>query len=254
MKLTQQEILVLVNHWIGVEGGYLGDFSYRTHREFYPLECGLDIDPDLLGGTTRERFIEILSSESPENQARILRGVMNRFPLGVPGAPVQRTPQLRRRLLDAIARLEGAGPVAMPLLEGGSEAVVRAISDAEVLLQSGGPTSALDRVHTALHGFLVGVLDEAGIAHDPEAPTTSLFSLLRRNHSAFADNGKHADRTTAVLRSLAGIVDALVPLRNKASLAHPASDLLDAPEAMLAINAARTLLHYVEGKLAGQEP
>jgi len=254
MKLSHQEILVVVNHWIGVQDGYLGDFSYRTHREFYPLECGLDIDPDQIQGTTRERFIAILGSETPENQARILRGVMNRFPLGAPGAPAQRTPELRRRLLGTIARLEGAGPVAMPSLEGSSEAVARAISDAEALLQSGGPTSALDRVHTALHGFLAGVLREAGIAHDPESPTTALFSNLRRSHPAFADDGKHADRTTAVLRSLAGIVDALVPLRNKASLAHPASDLLDAPEAMLAINAARTLLHYVEGKLEKPEP
>ena len=43
--LSKREIMIVVNRYIGVEGGYLGDFSYRTHAEFYPLYCELDIDP-----------------------------------------------------------------------------------------------------------------------------------------------------------------------------------------------------------------
>jgi hypothetical protein len=43
--LTRQEIARLVNRYIGVSGGYLGDFSYRTHAEFYPEYCDLDINP-----------------------------------------------------------------------------------------------------------------------------------------------------------------------------------------------------------------
>jgi Abortive infection C-terminus len=38
-------------------------------------------------------------------------------------------------------------------------------------------------------------------------------------------------------------------LRNNASVAHPNEALLDEPEAMLAINAARTILHYLDAKL-----
>lgn len=35
--MTGQEIVRLVNKYIGVStDGYLGDFSYRTHKEFYP--------------------------------------------------------------------------------------------------------------------------------------------------------------------------------------------------------------------------
>jgi hypothetical protein len=33
MSLTPQEAMKVVNRYIGVEGGYLGDFSYRTHAE-----------------------------------------------------------------------------------------------------------------------------------------------------------------------------------------------------------------------------
>jgi hypothetical protein len=77
----------IVDHWIGVSGGYLGDFSYRTHAEFYPGYCGLDFDPYDYEGTTRERFIETTSGAGPRDQARIVHGVLERFPIGADDAP-----------------------------------------------------------------------------------------------------------------------------------------------------------------------
>jgi hypothetical protein len=43
--LTRLEIMRIVNRYIGVSGGYLGDFSYRTHADFYPEYCDLGINP-----------------------------------------------------------------------------------------------------------------------------------------------------------------------------------------------------------------
>jgi hypothetical protein len=37
--LTNREIRLVVHDYIGVQSGYLGDFSYRTHRDFYPDYC-----------------------------------------------------------------------------------------------------------------------------------------------------------------------------------------------------------------------
>jgi hypothetical protein len=51
-----------------------------------------------------------------------------------------------------------------------------------------------------------------------------------------------------VLRGLAQIVDAMNPIRNSKTLAHP-NPLLDKAEAMLAINAIRTMLHYLDKRL-----
>jgi hypothetical protein len=53
---------------------------------------------------------------------------------------------------------------------------------------------------------------------------------------------------------MATIVDALNPLRNKASLAHPTEELLADAEAMLVINAVRTLVHYLEKKMRMASP
>lgn len=51
--LTRGEIQRIVNRYIGVEGGYLDDFSYASHAAFYPEYCDLDIDPYEYEGTTR---------------------------------------------------------------------------------------------------------------------------------------------------------------------------------------------------------
>src|SRR4051812_45894768 len=104
--LASSAIYRIVNRYIGVSGGYLGDFSYRTHCEFYPEYCDLDIDSSGFEGTTRERFIAILSGAEPRVQARIVRGVVARFPVGQSGAPATRTDALKNELIGLAGELE----------------------------------------------------------------------------------------------------------------------------------------------------
>lgn len=249
--LTNSEVMKVVNRYIGVSMGYLGNFSYRTHAEFYPEYCEIDdIYPDEIPGTTRERFIHILNTVEPAKQARILRGVLERFPVGAEGAPATRTPELRAAIQEIIRRLEGASPVTSPSPRITSAVVERAIADAEALIQSQGATSGVDRVHTALHGYLRVVCDEAGITYASDSSLTALFKLLREGHPVFQDPGPRAREITQILRSSSAIMDALNPVRNTASVAHPNEDLLPAEEAMLVINIARTLLHYLDSKLS----
>ena len=81
--LKKSEIIRLVNDYIGVEGGYLGDFSYASHAEFYPYYCDLD-NIDLAkfdGGTTRYTFINVLEQVDPLTQSQILQGVFKKYPV-----------------------------------------------------------------------------------------------------------------------------------------------------------------------------
>src|SRR5262245_29327359 len=110
-RLSRVLIYKVVNNYIGVKDGYLGDFNYRTHREFYPLYCDIDIEPTDYGGTTRDRFTTILTNSDPRIQARILRGVLDRFPLDQPNCPESRTPVLRDEIQSVIWELERNGPV-----------------------------------------------------------------------------------------------------------------------------------------------
>jgi hypothetical protein len=145
---------------------------------------------------------------------------------------------------------EDAPTVSTPQLQITSVAVIRALSDFEVLVSSsGGPVSGVDRIHTAFHGYLQAVCDDEGIQHPAEADITSLFTLIRNNHPKFLAHPPGAE-AMKILRGLAQVVDALNPVRNDHSMAHPNPDLLDEPEAFLAVNAVKTLLHYLNMKLS----
>lgn len=136
-----------------------------------------------------------------------------------------------------------------PQLKITSDVVERALSDFEVLAHSkGGAVSGVDRIHTALHGYFEAVCNEAHIPFNPNSPTTTLFSLIRQHHPALQSKppGTEADK---ILRTIAQIVDVLNPVRNQKSMAHPNEFLLEEAEAMLVVNAVRTLLHYLNSKL-----
>jgi len=238
----------IVNRYIGVSGGYLGDFSYRTHADFYPEHCDLDIDPYKYEGTTRERFIAILTSLPPRDQARVLRGVIERFPVGE--GPNTRTEAAHNELLEVAHRLETGGLVAGVVPRITSDVVSLAIGDAEALLHTSGPTSAVDRIHTSLHGYLMAVCDSAGVAYAPADSMVALFKKLRSGHPKLVDLGPRAQDIEKVLNSCASILDAMLPVRNRASVAHPNTELLGEEEARLVINVGRTLLNYLDAKLA----
>jgi len=136
--------------------------------------------------------------------------------------------------------------VSTPTLSTTSAVVERALSDFEALVQAGGAVSGVDRVHTALHGYLIEICRQENIQHNDDAPITALFSLIREHHPKFKPPGTEPQK---VFRGLAQVVDAMNPVRNHSSMAHPNEVLLDEPEAMLVVNAARTLLHYLNMKL-----
>lgn len=249
-KLSGPETYKVVNEYIGVTDGYLDGFSYSKHQEFYPHYCGLDIDvakhrQEHGGGTTREVFLRILKDASPTDQAKILRGVLAKFP--------PETEQRRRlgpELLALIKRLEAAPGVSSPQPKITTDTVERAIRDAETLIKESGATSGVDRVHTALHGHLLAACDATGVTYGKDPTLAQLLKLLRQHHPKLQSTGPRAQDITQVLRAMGAILDALNPVRNHASVAHPNASLLEQHEAMLVINAAKTILHYLDAKLS----
>ncbi len=145
--------------------------------------------------------------------------------------------------------LEGSSLIKSPDLKTTSAIVERAISDIEILLQNNGAVSGVDRIHTALHGYLRAVCDREKIIYGKDDSMAKLFKLLRQSHPAL-QLGERSQDIERVLQSFATILDALNPIRNNASVAHPSNNLLEKDEATLVINAARTLLHYLDAKFS----
>lgn len=134
--------------------------------------------------------------------------------------------------------------------ETATDVLVRALTDAEILIGTSGPTSAVDRVHTALHAYLIDACKEKKISHTKDPSISELFKVLREQHPALQKLGNSNEELKTKLRSMSAILDAINTLRNRASVAHPTNKLLTEDESMFAINTVRSMLHYLDARLS----
>jgi len=130
-----------------------------------------------------------------------------------------------------------------------SDIVETALKDAEVLLATNGPVSAIDRAHTALHGYLKSACDHHFVPYGKDAGVTELYKNIRQNVAAIKEMGERSEDLNKMLRSLMSVLDALNPIRNRASIAHANENLLGKEEAMFTINIISSVLHYLDAKL-----
>jgi hypothetical protein len=252
--MTPREIDKLVEGYIGTNGGYLNQFSYSKHDHFYPHYCDLDIDTAAYrskGYTTRTAFIQILKDSKPREQAKIIRGVFAMIPPPdeASDSESRRKIALYKELLAGATRLEADGQVDAPEIQNTSAVVLEALRDAEALLKARGPQSAVDRAHTALHGYLKKICIDRGKPMPADASLTALFKVLREQFPEFSIVIPHDAEARKIFGSIATALDSLNTIRNRGTLAHPNDLLLEASEAMLFINLSRAVLAYIDSKV-----
>jgi hypothetical protein len=242
--LTGAEILRIVNTYIGVDGGYLIGFSYAKVAEFFTLYCEVDVNPDDLDGTSRERFIRVFQNASPRDHVNILRGLLEKVPEPTAEGPLVMSADDIRKL---ISRLEGL-PVPPMVPMNARDVVERALADSEALLKQQGPVSAVDRTHTSLHGYLMALCDDESIPYKRDDTIQRLLRLLAEDHPAFSVRDSKVD-ITRVLQAMGTILDTVNAARDNRTPVHPNEVLIREPEAMLAINAVRSIMHYLNEKI-----
>ena len=254
-RLKRDDILRVVHDYIGVTTDhYLWGFNYSSHEDFYARYCGLpDIDVAAARarfGSTKKTFIGILEDASPGDQAKILRGVLEYLPID--RFPVDDREPRRQAMVGIESMLARLGGAAVPLVEDllvQSQTVERAIADAALLISERGATSGTDRVHTSLHGYIRAVCAKFNVVVASEATMAAMMKALRVSLPAMQIQNPRQGDVATVLHSMSAILDALDPIRNRASVAHPNEHLLEQPEALLVIDAARTIVNYVNRKL-----
>jgi hypothetical protein len=140
-------------------------------------------------------------------------------------------------------------PVSSPISIAPVEVVIRALRDAQQLLATTGAVSAIDRVHTALYGYLKWVCEQAGNMPASKDPSiTELFKAAAR-HPKLSTTATHSDKIERILKAFAAALDAVNQVRNRGSMAHANEFLVDEADAMLVVNAARTILRYLDDRL-----
>jgi hypothetical protein len=203
------------------------------------------------GLTTRWAFIEILKDSKPRNQAKIIRGVFEMAPPpeDLANDIARKKLAVYKKLTGVVSRLEAGGHVHVPDIADTSEVVIEALKDAEALLQTRGPKSAVDRAHTALHGYLKKICSDRGATVPTDPSLTALFKVFREQFNELSGTIPHDLEAKRLFGLIASSLESLNTIRNRGTLAHPNSLLLDAPEAMLYINLARSVLAYIETKI-----
>lgn len=148
--------------------------------------------------------------------------------------------------IEGIINKQELKTVESPTLANASKNVYEALAQAEHLIAEIGATSAYDRTHTALHGFLQTVCDKNDITY---APLDSITALLPKVNnlikSKVNDDGRN-EKVFAMLRSANAILDNINYLRNNNSMSHPTEELLHENDARFAINLTRSIMSYVD--------
>lgn len=251
-QLLPKDVEFVVAHYMGDEVfGYMTELGDpHKLRQFYLVDCDLDIQPTSPNsGNTMERFVEVLVTQPPQNQAKILRGVQGRIPPGDYRTSRPRIQKMFEMIAAIIERLESESTfVDSVSLSSPSQVVRQALEDAEHLIRRGRAPNAVAKTHTALHGYLKQMCDDESIVYDDNPSLPKLLKLLQNDHPAFKGSGLHQDKIDNVGKGLATAIHSLNEIRNQASDAHPNDELLDVCDATLAINAMRTIFHYVEEK------
>lgn len=188
-----------------------------------------------------EKYVEMVGEyTSPEDRHEFRR---------IAHALTEICPFYVRFIAFDAALTDGIGPIQQPQLRVTNRTVEESLADARQLIAARGSTSGVDRAHTAFHGYLRVLCEDAGIDVLEDADITKLYRALRDQHPGLVERGARGADITKALRALSSIVAILNPLRNRASLAHPNADLLERAEADLVLNSIHTLLHYLDQKL-----
>lgn len=149
-------------------------------------------------------------------------------------------------ILDQLRKSEEDNNVDFTQITSRSATVCKAIEDAEVFIREGHYDSAMDRIHTAFHGYLRALLDYHGVVYQSGDSLPSLYSQLHTCYEASIQPTDVAARVKTILRSAGGMVQTVNELRNNNTIAHPNEQLINKREAQLVIRLVNAVVDYIE--------
>lgn len=111
--------------------------------------------------------------------------------------------------------------------------------------------SAVDRAHTALHGYLKETCNKAGLTITESNPKIQdYWSKLKQEHpSILIDNAKSHLPINQIINAIGKLLENLNGIRNNRSYSHPNEQIIGESEAKLVINLFRSVLQYIDSKV-----
>lgn len=130
-------------------------------------------------------------------------------------------------------------------IEDKNDTIKMAVKDAELFISKGDYDSAVDRVHTAFHGYLRQLLEEHDKKSYEKDSLPSLYNKLHDYYSSAIEPKEVGTRIKEILRSANGMINAVNEIRNNNTLSHPNVILIRKREAQLVIRLISVLIDYI---------
>ena len=157
-----------------------------------------------------------------------------------------RIAQLFQPIIDMLNASEDNAAVDFPKVSLQSNTVKQAIADAELFIRERKYESAVDRIHTAFHGYLRQILDRRQIEYQSDDSLPSLYAKLHSHYRTAIQPPDVADKIKDIIRSGGSMVTKVNELRNKNTVAHANTQLIQKREAELVIRMLNALWDYIE--------
>lgn len=125
------------------------------------------------------------------------------------------------------------------------DSVFKAISDAEESMTNGQYENAIDRVHTAIHGYFRSILEQNGIQFQQDEKINKLYKQIQFLIENEIEPAEVASLVKTTVRSASGIISTLNDVRNRHSLSHPSASIIGKNEAKLVISMANAIVEYI---------
>lgn len=243
--LRANEMKFLVRS-LGMEDGYVLDFTDRTFSEFFSLELRVDIDAEKYhgqGSSKARRLKAFLLQEPDELVARALRALCN-YRADIQGldATAAETAAAHQRTLEIVERLTGTGPLLAGAIERFTDnaTIDELVAAIERDIQANKPHVALDRLHTYCMKKLAHLLRVRGEEVDEKTPLNAragrYFNPMRQ--------AKVRPITAKIMRNTVETFELFNDVRNNASLAHD-NELVDPAEAKFIFESVLALMRYL---------
>lgn len=231
---------------LGMNAGYVLNFSDRTFREFFE-EYRIEIDAERyrVGGSSKaNRMRTYWNLEGNHSVGRVIKGLMDY------AKDEACLPSDDLTLIGDCLKITERLLSDQPVVEFDALAATADERDFEVLanhvrdaIEKNQPESALDRLHTFVMKFSRNACESHGIEVSRDKPLHSVFGEYVR---ALREGGHlHSIMTERILRSSISVLEAFNDVRNNMSLAHD-NPMLNYEESLLIFNHVAASVRFIK--------
>lgn len=165
----------------------------------------------------------------------------------------------KKRIYDSILSwinvLNGKGLVEVKELAYNYKFVQDTLDQCQTLISQHNCQSAVDRAHTALHGYLKETCRKAGLIIKENNPKIQdYWSKIKQEHPCILiDHSQSHLPINQIVNAIGKLLENINGIRNNKSFSHPNEEIIGESEAKLVINLSRSILQYIDSRVSEEE-